>query len=361
MFFSRLKKSLEWAVVLVLLTTSLPLYAQTGQLTGKCTDEKGNPLVGYILLIDRQEIKGIYKTKTDKKGSYVYIGLPVGPYNITLQSPTGQTVYALGGVRVAMGDPTEQNFDMAKERAIAGKQQEEMLKANPELQKKVEEQAKETKEYTSLKEIFDQGVVLYNGKQYPEAAAMFEKALPLAKEKNQAAVLARLADSYGKAQQYDKAMEYYPKAIAASPTDAALHNNLGDIYARMGKLTEAQQEFQKAADMNPAGAAQYYFNLGAIMYNIGKMDEAAAAFKKATEVDPNHADAYYWEGLALMGKASMSADGKVTAPPGTVEALESYLRLQPNGKNVAEAQAMLQMIQGKIDTQYKAAPKKKKN
>jgi tetratricopeptide (TPR) repeat protein len=163
------------------------------------------------------------------------------------------------------------------------------------------------------------------------------------------------------AQQYDKALEYYPKAIAASPTDAALHNNLGDVYARMGKLTEAQQEFQKAADLNPGGAAQYYFNLGAIMYNIGKMDEAAAAFKKVTERDPTRADAYYLEGLSLMGKASMTPDGKVTAPPGTVEALESYLRLQPNGKNVAEAQGMLQTIQGKIDTQYKAAPKKKKN
>ena len=359
MLFSRLKKSLEWAVVLVVLAASLPLYAQTGQLTGKCTDEQGKPLVGYIILIERLEVKGTYKTKTDKKGSYTYLGLPTGPYNITLQSPTGQPVYTLGGIRVQFGEPTEQNFDMAKEKAYAAQHQEEMLKADPALQKMKEEQAKETKEYTSLKEIFDQGVAFYNGGQFAEAAAMFEKALPLAKEKNQAAVLSRLADSYGKAQQYDKALEYYPKAIAASPTDAALHNNLGDIYAHMGKITEAQQEFQKAADLNPGGAAQYYFNLGAIMYNIGKMDEAGAAFKKATEIDPNYADAYYWEGLALMGKASMSADGKVTAPPGTVEALGSYLKLQPNGKNAAEAQAMLQTIQGKIDTQYKA-PKKKK-
>ena len=360
MLFSQLRKSFGWAAVLVVLAASLPLYAQTGGLTGNCKDEQGNPLVGYTVLLERQEIKGTYRTKTDKKGNYIYIGLPTGSYKITLQKPSGENVFFLSQ-RVTFGEPTVQDFDLAKERSLAAKQQEEMMKANPELQKQAEAQTKEAKEYTSLKEIFDQGVFLYNTKLYGEAAAMFEKALPLAKEKNQSVVLARLADCYGKAGQYEKALEYYPKAIAASPTDAALHNNLGDVYARMGKLREAQQEFQKAADLNPTGAAQYYFNLGATMYNIGKMDEAAAAFKKATEVDSSRADAYYWQGLALMGKASMAADGKVTAPPGTVEALESYLKLQPNGKNVAEAQGMLQTIQGKIDTQYKAAPKKKKN
>jgi tetratricopeptide (TPR) repeat protein len=360
MHFSQLKKSFGWAVLLVVLGASIPLYAQTGGLTGSCQDDKGNPMVGYNLLIERQEIKGTYKTKTDKKGNYIYIGLPTGTYKITLQTPTGQHVFSRSE-RVTFGDPTVVDFDMAKEKSLAVKQQEEMLKANPELQRQQEEQTKEAKQYTGLKEVFDQGVLLYETKHYAEAAAMFEKALPLAKEKNQAVVLARLADCYGKAHQFDKALEYYPKAIAASPTDAALHNNLGDVYARMGKLAEAQQEFQKAAELNPTGAAQYYFNLGAVMYNIGKMDEAAAAFKKATEVDPNHADAHYWEGLALMGKATMDAEGKVTAPPGTVEALQAYLKLEPNGKNATEAQQMLQTIQGKIDTQFKAPPKKKKS
>ena len=359
MHFSWLRRSLLGVTFAILATSGL-LLAQTGGLTGHCSDEQGNPLVGYIVLIERQEIKGTYKTKTDKKGNYIYIGLPTGMYKISLQKPSGENVFFLSQ-RVTFGEPTVQDFDLAKEKSIAVKQQEEMLKANPELQRRQEEQAKEAKEYTGLKEIFDQGLLLYNTKQYGEAAIMFEKALPLAKEKNQAVVLARLADCYGKAHQFDKALEYYPKAIAASPTDAALHNNLGDVYARMGKLAEAQQEFQKAAELNPTGAAQYYFNLGAVMYNIGKMDEAAAAFKKATEVDPNHADAYYWQGLALMGKATMDAEGKVTAPPGTVEALQAYLKLEPSGKNTAEAQQMLQTIQGKIDTQFKAPPKKKKS
>ena len=92
-----------------------------------------------------------------------------------------------------------------------------------------------------------------------------------------------------------------------SPLSAALANrirlNTPDgpryIYAEMGKIPEAQAEFEKSAQLDPANAARAYYNLGAIMTNSGKLDEAAAAFKKATEVDPKYADAYFLEAQAL--------------------------------------------------------------
>jgi cytochrome c-type biogenesis protein CcmH/NrfG len=81
------------------------------------------------------------------------------------------------------------------------------------------------------------------------------------------------------------------------------------------------------------------------------MDEATQAFKKATEVDPKFADAFFMEGRALMAKLTLAADGKVVAAPGTTEALESYLKLEPNGKYAGEAQAMLQTLQGQVQTE----------
>ena len=42
-------------------------------------------------------------------------------------------------------------------------------------------------------------------------------------------------------------MDYYNKVIAIAPNDATLHNNLGHLYADMGKSAEAMTEFQKAA------------------------------------------------------------------------------------------------------------------
>jgi tetratricopeptide (TPR) repeat protein len=355
----RLQKVVGLAVLLVLLVGVAPLFAQTNVLTGTCKGEKGEVLAGYPIIIERQEIKGTYKIKTGKKGEYTYIGLPAGAYKVTLQDPNGKGLWFVN-CHVAYAEITEVNFDLAKDRAQAEAEQERRIKANPELARQKEEVDKEAKQMGALKDLYDQGEALMQEKKYAEAAALFEQALPLAQGNNIPVVVGRLADSYEKTRQYDKAVEYYHKAIEASPTDSDLHNNLGNALAEMGKGAEALQEFQKAAELNPGKAARYYFNLGAVTYNVGKMDEAADAFKKATEIDPAYADAYLWLGQALMGKATMAPDGKVVAVPGTVEALETYLKLQPDGPNAPTAQALLQTIQGSIQTQYKAEKKKKK-
>lgn len=96
------------------------------------------------------------------------------------------------------------------------------------------------------------------------------------------------------------------------------------------------------------------------MYNQGKMDEAVGAFQKAVQVDPNYAEGQFMLGRALMGKLDMDPKtGKIIAAPGTVEALEAYLKLEPEGKHAAEAQSMLQTVQGSVETTYKK-PKKGK-
>ena len=375
MSFRLVRKIAGLFAFLVALSMAVPGFAQTGGVTGKATKLDGSPCVKCLVMIDREEIHATYKTKTDKKGRYIYIGLPIGMYKISLQDPDGKPLYYIEQ-KVGMGDPEETNFDLPK--LLAGQQQEQQqeqqqqqqvqqkkMKANPEYAKKVEaeqkaeqeaqaKQQKEEKAFTGLKALFDQGNALYQQKDYKGAAAAFEKALPLAKNpKNTSAVLARLADSYQKAKENQQAADTYQKAIQLAPDDASLHNNLGTVYADMGKFPEAQAEFEKAAQLDPAGASRYYFNVGAIMYNAGKMDDALEAFKKVIATDPKNAEAYFLEGQSLMGKVTMTPDGKVVAPKGTVEAFETYLRLEPNGPNAATAQAILQTLQGGVETQYK--------
>jgi len=360
------RRVLWMAVIGAAILTSAPVFAQTGGLTGKCTGENGVPLAGYTILVERQEIKWSSKAKTNKKGEYTYIGLAPGTYKVTLVDPNGKSVFNITN-HVGIGDPTQVDFDMGKEMANAKKQAE----ANPEYQKKQAEEAKDQKQFTGLKQTFDQGQVLYDQKHYSEAAAMYERALPLAKDKNVPIVLARLADSYGKAasqettpdsrkQDQDKALDYYQKALQANPNDPSLHNNLGSLYADMGKPDDAQSEFQKAATLDPTHAANYYYNMGVIMVNKGKMDEAAAALKKCTDSDPSNANAWYWYGMALLGKAEFKPDGSMVPAPGTVEAFQNYLKLEPKGQWAEAAQASLDQLQGKVQTEYKSAKKTKK-
>ena len=358
------RRLFEVAGALAALAFTVSALAQTGGLTGKCIGEDGKPLVGYTIQVDRQEMKWSQHTKTNKKGEYVYIGLAPASYKVTLISPTGQQVFNITQ-HVGIGDPTVVDFDMAKEKANSVKQQ----MANPETAKRIEEQQKEQKQYTGLKATFDQGMLLYNQQHYAEAAAMFEKALPLAKDKNVPIVMSQLAQSYGKAagqeqtrearlQDQQKAIETYQKAIQLSPNDPGLHNNLGSVYAEMGKVDEAKAEFQKAADINPSGASNYYYNLGVVMVNQGKMDDAAVALKKATEIDPRNANAFYWYGMALLGKAETKADGSVVPVPGTIEAFQSYLKLEPTGQWAQAAQASIDQLRATVPTEYKKTKKK---
>ena len=360
MFSSWTRSMLGAAIVFAALLTCVPAFSQTGGLEGKCIGQGGAPLAGYTILIERTDIKWNSKTKTNKKGEYTYIGLVSGQYKITLVGTDGKPMFYVSQ-HVGIGDPTEVNFDMGKAIEEAKKAQQ----ANPEYQK----QQAENKQVASLKQVFDQALALYNAKQYPEAAAIFEKALPLAKDKNVLVVMDRLADTWAKAasvetnpevkkQDQAKALDYYNKLLPIDGSDAGLHNNLGSLYANMGKSTEAIAEFQKAVELNPAGAGGYYYNLGVTMYNLYKMDEAAAALKKCTDADPNNANAWFYYGMALISKADMKPDGTVTPAPGTIEAFQTYLKLEPNGPFAAQAQASIQSLQGKANVEYKAQKKK---
>ncbi len=348
------------AIVFATFLTCIPASAQTGGLTGKCIGQGGAPLAGYTITIERTDIRWNSKVKTNKKGEYTYIGLALGVYKLTLLGPDGKAMYFIEK-KVGMGDPTEANFDMGQIMQEAKKQQE----TNPEFQKQVQEQ----KQSANLKQVFDQAHDLYMQKHYPEAAAMFEKALPLAtSSKNISIVTAQLADTWSKAASVEdnpdtrktdqgKSLEYFNKALQIDPNDATLHNNLGNLYAQMGRPTDAAEEFKKAADLDPPHASNYYYNLGAIMVNKGQMDEAATALKKATDIDPTNANAWYWYGMALMGKAEVKPDGTLVPAQGTLEAFQTYLKLAPTGNWAAQAQASIDSLQGKESLEYKK-PKK---
>src|SRR5205823_9740207 len=105
----------------VALAGAAPAFAQTGAVTGHCIDDKGQAIVGYPIVIERQEVKGVYKTKTDKKGNYIYMGIPLGQYKVTLQDPTGKTVFFISKHVGLDPSPTIIDFDMAKERAEQAK------------------------------------------------------------------------------------------------------------------------------------------------------------------------------------------------------------------------------------------------
>jgi len=357
----------------VFLGLAVPLRAQTGGLEGDVKDLDGKPMAGVTISIDRIDIKMHFETKTDDKGYYVYMGLPAGNarYNVSVVQG-GATVYSLRDVPLDIGGIKRLDFDLQKERQL----QEQAL--TEEQKKQVEERRKAMANAQVLRENFDLGLQLLKepnaqlvcsarcpegssptclsecqaqaaqGLQamaYQEAIVALRRAADA--DPTQFAVWAQLGRAYSLVDRSQEGIEAYQKAIALKPEEAGTYNNLGQLYAKVGRVEDALKAFETAAQVNPAQAGQFYYNLGVTFYNAGNLQAAVEPLRKATEIDPQRADAFYLLGVCLFGTAESQIEGdvvKMVLKPGTREAFEQYLALEPNGHFANDVKAMLAAI-----------------
>jgi hypothetical protein len=111
------------AIVMGTVLTCSQAFGQTGGLSGKCTGRDGSPLANFTVIIQRLDANWSGKTRTNRKGTYLYIGLAPGQYKITLVAPDHSPMNSV--IRdVAPGDFTEANLEVGKTDVEAGKPQE---------------------------------------------------------------------------------------------------------------------------------------------------------------------------------------------------------------------------------------------
>lgn len=161
---------------------------------------------------------------------------------------------------------------------------------------------------------------------------------------------ATVADKYAAAEaSYQKAITLNAALAKPSPDLAAAANNqLGQAFGKTGKTKEAGEAYDAAAKADPAKAATYYYNEAATLLNANDAAGAAAAANKAIAADPAKADAYFIKAEGLAPSITQSADGKkFIAPPGLVDACNTYLDLAPTG---AHAQDMKDLLAGLGET-----------
>ncbi len=378
---------------------------------GAVTGDDGQPLKDAVIKIERQDIRGSYHTKTDKKGKYYYGGLGLGVYNVCVEVD-GKQRDCINKVRTTTEKPIEANFDLKQQResqevlakaAESGtmtKEQERQL--TPEqraaLKAHKDELAAAQAHNRQLNDAYNTGMTALNcgkkpatcaatapsdpnnpqsapqpmtaGAYYEQAIAAFKKAAEA--DPKQEAIWSHLAEAQtglagtqmgAEAEAtLTAALESYEKSIALKPADPAVHNNYALALARLKKFPEATAELKKAAEFDPPGAGKYYYNLGALLVNAGQYDQAAETFKKAIELTPSYAEAHFQYAVCLSSKMTVTADGKTVAPPEMKDELDKYLELAPSGPNAEAAKGMLAALVGQVQTQYvnpNAAPVKK--
>ena len=161
---------------------------------------------------------------------------------------------------------------------------------------------------------------------------------------------------------YQKGVDFNKASKKPTPADQAVAlNSLGNTYAKLGKVQDAQTAFEGAVALDPTKAGMYYNNEAAILINNQQNDGALAAADKAIAADPNRADPYYIKGKVLIAKATFdNKTQKLVPPDGCVDAYQHFLAIAPpDDKKIPEVKEILAALGEKIDTKYNANQKKK--
>jgi tetratricopeptide (TPR) repeat protein len=337
---------------------------QLTRLSGTVLDMEGQPDADMAITITDKNKGTKYTTTTDKDGKYVQNGIPPGTYDVNFKKDNINYTeeILLNGSTADTGKVLDENFQaIAKKQGIdveAMKKQQAAAAQFKAMKGHFDAGVKAMSDAGTAKEQLrtapdDQKATLQASlnTDYQTAITEFDQARQGANEKdpNLPLILGNLGAAYEGAGQYDKAVDATQQAAAIKPS-AGLYMQLGTDLARVGKMEDAEAACDKAASVDPTNKSMgvgCYRNLGIVLTNSGKMSDAVAPLQKATQMDPNDADSWYMLGNALVAGISTKQEGGkdvYVVPPGTEEAYQKYLELQPNGPHAAEAKQSLDTV-----------------
>ncbi len=292
----------------------LTSFAQITAIEGNVNGPEGGPLVKGLVKIMRTDIKGNYKCNTNKKGHYFYNGLPLGTYNIAVEID-GKEMDGVNGVRTRLGDPVPINFDLQKiaqqnaakaasataaaasgtAPALSKEQERGMTKE----QKEAYDKAIKDREGVDEEEQGTERRLHHRSGRYPGEGLRHRHHQPDQGQRTRPQAgrgvgavgrCVREAASKKTGPEFDATWRRASKPMArrwnsTRPTPPRTTISRSRLR-KAKKFPEMQAELQKAAELDPPKAGQYYYNLGALLVNAGQAEPAGAAFKKAIELDP---------------------------------------------------------------------------
>lgn len=353
--------------------------AQSSKIAGNIIDFEGKPWANLTIQI-KSDQGTILETKTAANGDFEFSNVKSGKYTVIIATPQiAKPFEVLTEVRGGENPPpVKLNF------------KEILEKQNPEVAAQFKKQKEEQQKYVGMKEHFTKGLALLDQERAAkaevakvpadqrdaakakvtdlcnQAVAEFQGAQKTAPDKDPNVHLfwARMGEAYDLAGRNDDAINAYQQAIAAKPENNSYYNNLGNALARAGKIDEARAAYTKSAELDPPNAGLAWRNFGISLYTAQRMQEAVEPLQKSTQLDPNNAQGWYLLGACLVASADYKQVGdkmEVTLKPGTVEAYQQAIKLDPNGPWGTQAKQGLEGVQamtGGIDT--KVGGKKKK-
>jgi tetratricopeptide (TPR) repeat protein len=184
---------------------------------------------------------------------------------------------------------------------------------------------------------------------------------------------ALLWDNLGYAQagekKYDDAITSYKKAVDLETASkkprmeviGVAQAGLGEVYARTGKVPEANAAYDAAAKADPTRASLHLRNQAVIFFQEHNSAAQVAAADEAIKTSPDDAILYYIKGQGLVENATIDPKTqRIVLPDDCTAAYQKYLDLAPTGPYANEVAGILSQAGQKVSSSYKAPSNSKK-
>lgn len=396
-----MKRNLSlWLGVLALAV--MPVLAQApaagtmGKVHGHVTNPTGQPQgSGTVSLSTDGGATLKYTFNVDAQGDFTGEAAP-GTYAAVyraLDTPPGKMVDMIRGIKVEAGQDVAADIDMSRAEYI-DKLPPEQKKALEDLKKQNAEAIKANQVINNLnadlktanQDIHDAEQARVEAAQQLGASATREAVDAKADEirnakyneiltlmtkdtavmPDQSILWTNLARADVGLKKWDDAETNYKKAIQLETNSkkpkpeviGVANAGLGEVYARQGKVPEANAAFDAAAKADPTRAAFHLRNEAVIFFQEHNTAAQVAAADEAIKIDPNQPILYYIKGQGLVQSATIDPKTqRIVLPPDCEEAYQKYLALSPNGPYAAEVKGILQQAGEKVNSNYKAPRK----
>ena len=137
----------------------------------------------------------------------------------------------------------------------------------------------------------------------PKSEAKSASILPssiVAQQPNSAISWHNLGNSYGRKQQWLKAISCYQESLELDPHLVQTYRNLAKVYLKIAKKEQAILCWFKAFNLKPDLAKpQEHFGLAQHLFQLGQVDKAIACLRHAIKLNPNFHQAYLVLGKLL--------------------------------------------------------------
>ena len=364
------------AATAILFSAAVAASAQVGELHGKVFMQQADgtkvPLADAVIDVYRTDISSKYNTKTNKKGEWIFAGIPyIGTYTVAVSHPTAQPTWQPGVkagrdldvvLNVTPGDGKRLTLEDIKalgaatgtpvagsESAADRAKREEAMRKN----KEIEEKNKKIEETNTIVErTFNAGNAALGLKNYDEAITQYDAGLaadpeqPMILANKSVALKARGVQKYnaGIAAKDDAekkasfeaakgdfraaadAMKKSVDMIKAQPVPAdPTQYNVNKLFAYANradamrlfvtKVDQSQAEAGKLAyeeyiaiETDPAKKSKAQHDLAQMLFDANVFDQALAEYKKILDVTPDDTDALVKSGMLLFNIGAMNND-----------------------------------------------------